>query len=279
VIEPLLSDDAFLADVESTRGVPTLHLWWLGQSGFLLTDGFTYVLLDPYLSDSLTEKYANTDRPYVRISRRVVDPARLGFVNIVASTHAHTDHLDAGTIKPILAANPELKIVVPEANRSIAAERLGVPPGSLKGVTEGHAYITRDIAFRGVPACHDTIDRDEHGHCKYLGYHITVGPYTVYHSGDTLWYDGLDATLRNMRVDFALLPINGRGQGVAGNLTGAEAARLANHINAWVAIPCHYDMFEFNNTSPAEFVAECQRLGQRHRVLKLGERFDSREVR
>jgi L-ascorbate metabolism protein UlaG (beta-lactamase superfamily) len=68
-------------------------------------------------------------------------------------------------------------------------------------------------------------------------------------------------------------------RGVAGNHPAAAAARLANHINAWVAIPCHYDMFEFNTASPDDFAAECKRLGQRHRVLKLGERFDSREVR
>ena len=36
VKEPLLADDAFLADVEAARDEPGLHVWWLGQSGFLL---------------------------------------------------------------------------------------------------------------------------------------------------------------------------------------------------------------------------------------------------
>ena len=34
--EPLLADDAFLADVEAARDEPGLHAWWLGQSGFLI---------------------------------------------------------------------------------------------------------------------------------------------------------------------------------------------------------------------------------------------------
>jgi hypothetical protein len=37
-------------------------------------------------------------------------------------------------------------------------------------------------------------------------------------------------------------------------------------------------MFEFNTASPDEFVRECERLGQAHRVLRAGERLamDSR---
>ena len=60
VIEPALTDDAFLADVEARDLPVTLRLWWLGQSGFLVQLDGRHLLLDPYLSDSLTEKYAGT---------------------------------------------------------------------------------------------------------------------------------------------------------------------------------------------------------------------------
>jgi L-ascorbate metabolism protein UlaG (beta-lactamase superfamily) len=57
-------------------------------------------------------------------------------------------------------------------------------------------------------------------------------------------------------------------------MNGTEAARLAKAIGAKVVVPCHYDMFEFNTADPYElFVPECERIGQRYRVLKLGERF------
>jgi hypothetical protein len=79
VIEPLLGDDAFLADVAAARREPALHLWWLGQSGFLLQWKGRHALLDPYLSDSLTRKYAATDKPHVRMTARVIAPERLDF--------------------------------------------------------------------------------------------------------------------------------------------------------------------------------------------------------
>ncbi|MDX1679301.1 MAG: hypothetical protein R3242_01105 [Akkermansiaceae bacterium] len=36
-------------------------------------------------------------------------------------------------------------------------------------------------------------------------------------------------------------------------------------------IPHHFDMFEFNTADPAEFEAECERVGQTGRVLGNGE--------
>ena len=42
-----------------------------------------------------------------------------------------------------------------------------------------------------------------------------------------------------------------------------------------IAIPCHYEMFEFNTASPDEFVAEAERLGQAYRVLRCGEAWSS----
>jgi hypothetical protein len=38
--------------------------------------------------------------------------------------HDHTDHLDAQTLRPILASNPKTKLVIPEANRAFVAARL-----------------------------------------------------------------------------------------------------------------------------------------------------------
>ena len=99
------------------------------------------------------------------------------------------------------------------------------------------------------------------------------GQWTVYHSGDTVLYDGLGGkTACRSTSTWRLLPINGRSpeRRVAGNLWGREAAWLAKEIGAKLVIPCHYDLFEFNTATPDEFVAECQRLGQPYRVLAAG---------
>ena len=73
MIKPALQSETFLGDVlEAREDFEHFHLWWLGQSGFLLQWQGGHLLFDPYLSDSLTKKYANTDKPHVRMTERVV---------------------------------------------------------------------------------------------------------------------------------------------------------------------------------------------------------------
>lgn len=272
MIQPKLKDATFLTAVrEAHQHTSRLHLWWLGQSGFLIQYQGKYLLLDPYLSDSLTKKYANTNKPHTRMTERVIAPEQLDFIDVVTSSHNHTDHLDAETLIPLMQVNPDLNIVVPKANLEFAANRLQVSPNRLTPIVKELKLGL--FTLHAVPAAHESIETDEEGNYKCIGLVIEVGDYTIYHSGDTLRFDGMVEILKNWCIDIALLPINGRDpkRGVAGNLSGAEAAHLAQDIAANLVVPCHYDMFEFNTVSPDEFIATANDIGQKHCVLQNGE--------
>jgi L-ascorbate metabolism protein UlaG (beta-lactamase superfamily) len=278
VIRALQTHDALLADIRaSDRRDGGFRLWWLGQSGFLLQWQGIHVLLDPYLSDSLTKKYNQTDKPHVRMTELAIDPARLSFTDIVTSTHNHTDHLDAETLCPILAANPRVKLVIAEANRTFVADRLKLDASSAIGLDDGTSVKISEIRFSGIASAHEALERDERGHAKFLGYVLQFGDWTIYHSGDTVRYEGMSEKLRPFGVDIALLPINGRApeRRVPGNLFGREAAQLARDIGAKLVIPCHFDMFAFNTASPDEFIQQCQKLEQPFKVLRCGEQWHS----
>jgi L-ascorbate metabolism protein UlaG (beta-lactamase superfamily) len=278
VIRPLQSHDSLLADIHaSDRRDGGFRLWWLGQSGFLLQWQGIHVLLDPYLSDSLTKKYSQTDKPHVRMTELVIDPARLSFVDIVTSTHNHTDHLDAETLVPIMAANPRVKLVIAEANRAFVADRLQIDAGAAIGLDDGASVEISGIRFSGIASAHEALECDERGRAKYLGYVLRFGGRTIYHSGDTVRYEGMAEKLRPFKMDVALLPINGRApeRRVPGNLFGWEAAQLARDMEAKLVIPCHFEMFEFNTASPDEFVQQCRKLEQQFKVLRCGEQWHS----
>src|SRR5262249_11184247 len=275
-------NDTLLADIHTSNlRDGSFRLWWLSQSGFLLQWNGVHVLLDPYLSDSLTEKYSETGKPHVRMTELVVQPAQLSFADVAASTHNHTDHLDAQTLCPIIARNPKLELVIPEANRAFVAERLKIDPTIPTGIDDGTSAEICGIQFFGVASAHEMVDRDEHGHAKYLGYVLKFGGWSIYHSGDTVRYEGMAEKLLPFKVDIALLPINGRApeRRIPGNLFGREAAQLAKDIGVKLVIPCHYDMFEFNTASPAEFIHECQKLAQPFAVLRCGEKWHSQNLR
>jgi L-ascorbate metabolism protein UlaG (beta-lactamase superfamily) len=269
-------DETLLADIASARQLPGAHLWWLGQSGFLLHAGGNSILFDPYLSDSLTRKYERTDKPHVRVTERVLAPERLTGLDLITSSHNHTDHLDAETLGPLLKTNPQATLLIPRANRGFVLERLGKVESRLAEIDADETVTLADVEFTGIPAAHNTVERDEQGGCRFLGYVARVGGLTVYHSGDTMWHEGLAPALRRFTIDVALLPINGHKpeRGVAGNLSGIEAARLACEVGARLAIPHHFDMFAFNTEPPDEFEAECRRLGQPFRTLRQGEGVD-----
>jgi L-ascorbate metabolism protein UlaG (beta-lactamase superfamily) len=282
LIQPALSGETLLADIRQANVRDGgFRLWWLGQSGFLLQWEGRHLLFDPYLSDSLTRKYATTDKPHVRMTELAVAPERLDFIDVVTSSHNHTDHLDAETLGALLAVNPDLSFVIPEANRAFVAERLGIPAAMPLGLDDGGACTARGFDIAAVPSAHEEVDRDEAGRCRYLGYVVQFGGWSVYHSGDTVRYDGMAEKLRPFGVDIALLPINGRAaeRRVPGNLSGAEAACLAHDIGAKLVIPCHYEMFAFNTASPDEFASECGGIGQRYRVVRCGERWTSEGLR
>ncbi len=282
MIKPVLQDDVFLEDVSRAKqNSSQLHLWWLGQSGFLIQWQGRHLLVDPYLSDSLTKKYAGTNKPHIRMTERVIAPERLDFVDVVTSSHNHTDHLDGETLISLWSVNPNLRMIVSQANVGFAAQRLQVSPERLTPIrADGEPIHISPFTFHAIPSAHETLEQNENSDHRFIGLIIQAGQWTIYHSGDCVLYDGLVERLKNSKIDIALLPINGRDpvRGVAGNFTAEEAAHLGTQIGAGLVIPCHYEMFEFNSVAPDGFINAAEKLGQKYRQMKCGDRLDLESV-
>lgn len=276
MIKAIKKDDELVNELDSfVEDEKHFHLWWIGQSGFLLQWKGKRVLIDPYLSDSLTKKYLATDKPHTRMSELVIKPGLLKNITVVTSSHNHTDHLDAETLIPVLQNNPGIKFIIPEANRDFVYERVKCKRDFPIGLNDGQSATVSEFTFHGVPAKHNEIERDENGNCKHMGYVIEFGKNKIYHSGDTLWFDEMVGFLKPFAVDIALLPINGNkpGRNVAGNLNCKEAVELGKSINAKFVIPCHYDMFTFNTAEVNDFEKEAENIGQSYKILEPGGHF------
>jgi L-ascorbate metabolism protein UlaG (beta-lactamase superfamily) len=208
---------------------------------------------------------------------RIIAPDRLDFVDVVTSSHNHTDHLDGETLIPLMEANPNLTVIVPRANLNFAAERLQVSPERLTPIrADGEAIRVAPFTFYAIPSAHESLEQDDHGDQRFIGLIVQAGNRIIYHSGDCVPYDDLVKRLKHWKIDLALLPINGRdpARGVAGNFTAEEAAQLGKAASVGKVIPCHYEMFEFNTVSPERFIQLAGQIGQEYHVLKCGERLD-----
>jgi len=256
-IDPVLSGDDLVAEIKASTADRGMHIWWLGQSGFLVQMSKENILLDPYLSDSLSETSDETGVLHERITGLVVEPDKLSFVDVVTSSHAHLDHLDPGTLPGVLSG--EAAFVCAAGSEIVATERSGRPPDIALQVGELATFAGFQI--EAVPAYHDDAP-------EAIGYVVRNGTYAFYHAGDTRRVQGIAEAVAEYGVDVAFLPINGKH----GNMDGVDAARLAYESGAMIAIPCHYEMFRHNTASTSRFVAECVRLSQEYRLPRAGER-------
>ena len=246
-------------DILSAQLPPeTIALWWLGQAGFVLRSTSTTVYLDPFLSD----------RP-----ARLIPPlfaAESGPpADLVLCTHEHWDHLDPQTLPGLAQTSPQAHFVVPlPIVEQVTA--LGISPERVIGVQPDEERDLGTVKLFPVPAMHGLKAPpavygfdffEDHGRrlYRYLGYVIEMAGVRVYAAGDTMVFDGLVERLRQLAVDIALLPINGRSYfrerlDIVGNLDEREAADLAAAAGMKLLVPTHYEMFAANRGRPGVLV-------------------------
>ena len=225
---------------------------WLGQAGFVMRAGTTTAMVDPFLSPYHGRRYESS-----------LPPARAEGVDLVLITHEHVDHFDAPTAPAIAAASPGAAFVVPTPIVDMVTES-GVPADRVVGVQPGDDVELAGMRIRPLRAKHGVTMEDAYGFgeelsgglVRFLGFVLDAGGVRLYHAGDTIHFDGMAERMRELEVDVAMLPINGRdaereARGIVGNLTAREAAWIASEARADLLIPMHYDLFERNRGYPA----------------------------
>jgi L-ascorbate metabolism protein UlaG (beta-lactamase superfamily) len=233
---------------------------WLGQSGFALRFNGATVLVDPFLS-------SHPDR----LTPPAFDPADAHSIDVIACTHEHIDHLDLGALPALTAASGQAVVLVPEPIVP-SVTGVGIDPRRIIGVQPGRTFKIRSLIIHALPASHGLKPDDAYnfgesisnGRVRYVGYVFQAPGISVYHAGDTIDYPTLAASLRDLGVSVALLPINGRSEeraalDIVGNLDADEAVGLATRAGVRTLVPMHYDMFA-NNLGDPERVLKTVRL-------------------
>lgn len=225
----------------------TAAFWWLGQHTFVIRIGETRVLIDPFLTELEDRNVPPLFEP--------ADAA--GVIDVVACTHDHLDHIDPAAI-PGLAEHTGARFVAPSAHGD-RMRSLGVPQDRLVLLNDEESSRVEDLQFHAVKGSHEFFNRTDDGLFPFLGYVIEGGGKTVYHAGDTVWWEGLQARLKQFAIDVAFVPINGRDakrfrDDVDGNMTYQEAADLVGGLDVQMAVPAHYDMFDWNAEDPYLFM-------------------------
>ncbi len=244
-------------------------LTWLGQTGFLVEAGGVRALVDPCLSPLDGRAYPPPD----------VTTFGAG-IDWLLITHEHVDHLDPGTVPEIARRSPGLRALAPAP--IVAAVRALLPGVEVVAARSGTRVELEGLgAVHVVPAIHGVEVADGYttgagpdGAARFVGYVVDAGGVAVYHAGDTIVTDELVRALAGVRVDVALLPVNGRTyhrerRGVVGNMGPRDAVALAVAIGARVLVPTHWDLFPDNSEQPGRVADEAAATGAPVHVLTL----------
>jgi L-ascorbate metabolism protein UlaG (beta-lactamase superfamily) len=238
------------ADLRQAHEDGALRFWWLGQAGFAFLSAAGLVLIDPYLSDSLAEKYREAVFKHERMMPVPVPPGEITTCGWYVCTHGHTDHMDPPTIAAVRQAADPL-FIIPRAEADKGRQR-GIPPGRVSLIDAGETLrLHPRLALTALPSAHEALRTDDAGCHYYLGVVFDFDGLRCYHSGDSVPYPGLAESLKPLAIDAAFLPVNGRDEarrsaGVPGNLTFEEAAALCIAAGIPRLICHHFEMFSFN---------------------------------
>src|SRR5258706_2556331 len=182
VLQPIKSGAALIEEINRTI-TPTPTLWWLGHGGFVVRFATITFYIDPCFS---------TTR-----ARRIAPPltgAEVCHADMIFSTHAHSEHLDAPTLLAMLAASKRAKLVLPKSATELA-HTAGIPYDRMT-TTDADLRIEcfKDSLYErvyAIPSAHPQLDRTADGGYPYLGYLIRFGRWTIYHAGACVLYAGL----------------------------------------------------------------------------------------
>lgn len=210
-----------------------LRIKWLGQSGYLLSDGETEICIDPYLSDLVEELQGHK-----RMVAAPVSPEELRS-DVVICTHNHIDHVDYHTISRM---NTENTLFLAPKHAEETLKKYGVI--NYRSFDVGETVQKGDFVMTAIYAEH-TVDA--------VGVIVQHHQITMYFSGDTLYSEELEL-LSKFNIDMSFICINGK----LGNMDVNEAVKLTRILNPVVAVPTHYGMFENNTEDPQKYISQLE---------------------
>jgi L-ascorbate 6-phosphate lactonase len=278
MIQPVQSGGALLEDINTTQVKSgAVAIWWLGQSGYAIKTHSILFYIDLYLSEHLTAKYADTPKPHIRMTAAPLRAEAINNAQWVFASHKHSDHLDPGTLPDLMAASPQAALVLPAALTDHAVS-LGLDRTRLIPTRGDETFTIGPMTVHSIPSAHPDLDYTDETGYPFLGYVFEVDGLRMYHSGDTLVYDGLTERLCRHQPDIVFLPINGSDERrkalhVPPNMNIGDALKLAADVKAGLLIPHHYDMFTFNTVDIADFERAAASTDVPYAVLRVGEKF------
>ena len=248
-----------------------LGVTFIGHSSFLLQMDGRKVLIDPVFAKRLVV-LRRQRRPGLLVEE-------LPPIDLVLLTHAHMDHLNVSSLRRVIRATRRLtgktpEVVVPQGVEDLVA-RLGF--SQVHGLAWWDRIEVQGLRVTMTPCRHWGARMFRDTHRGYGGYVVESADHSVYHSGDTAYFDGFREIGSRLNPQVALLPIGAYFPDSYRSVhtSPEEAVRGFIELGADQMVPMHYGTFRLGREPMDEplqrLEIEAARLGISEKIKFLEE--------
>ncbi len=239
-----------------------LGITFIGHSGFFIQIAGKNILIDPNFARWLFI-LKRLRKPGLRI--RELPP-----IDYVLVTHAHFDHLHRPSLRRIARNTLRLtgrapKIIVPSGVTDLV-ETLGY--SEITELSWWEAYEEGELLVTHVPAAHWGARMIHDTHRGYGGYVLHGKEQSLYHAGDTAYFDGFRTIGEKLNPEIALLPIGAYQPESfrAVHASPEDALQAFLDLGAEWMIPMHYGTFKLSHEPMNEPVERLVAAAEKERV-------------
>jgi L-ascorbate metabolism protein UlaG (beta-lactamase superfamily) len=248
-----------------------LGITFIGHSSFLIQIAGKNIVIDP--------NYA----PWIFVLKRLRRPgvriADLPPIDLILVSHAHFDHLHRPSLRGIVRSNVRKygkrpTIIVPRNVGDLVSD-LGVDRVIEMDWWQSTKFGTLEITH--TPSRHwgARVIRDMHR--GYGGFVLKAGHHSLYHSGDTAYFDGFHEIGARLHPKVALLPIGAYHPESFRNVhtSPEDAVQAFLDLKAQSMIPMHYGTFRLSHEPMDEpvdrLLTDAKERGITRQILVLEE--------
>ncbi len=211
-----------------------IGITWIGHASFLIQARGQNILIDP--------NWAKWLKVIKRLKHPGIQLHQLPEIDLVLVTHAHFDHLDRKTLREVANEQP---IVVPFEVGNLVH---GLGFHSVHELDYWKSYQHGPLKITLTPAHHWGARVLHDSHRGFGGYVIEVGGRSIYHCGDTAYFEGFKEIGERHPIDIALLPIGAYDppSGREVHMNPEQAVQAFIEMKAKTLVPMHYGTFRLS---------------------------------
>ncbi len=238
-----------------------MALTFIGHSSFFIQLGDKNIVIDPNFA-----RWLFVLKRQRRAGLRIKD---LPPIDLVLVTHAHFDHLHRPSLRALARATTRQGgkpiIVVPSDVSDLVSDlgyREVFEMDWWENLREGPLTITH------TPSRHWGARVLKDHHRGFGGYVLRAGRESVYHAGDTAYFNGFREIGRRLHPLLALLPIGAYNPPSFRNVhaSPADALQAFLDLDAQWMVPMHYGTFRLSHEPMDEPLRLLAQEAARHRV-------------